>query len=82
MIPYGLDIPPELSQQIHKNKRLDIWLRGRNNTLSEIRFLTERLQKTSQFRSQNTIVLHPYGRFCNAYKFAGEKGRDGIVASR
>ena len=73
VIPYGLDIPSELSQQIHKNKRLDIWLHGRNNTLSEIRFLTERLQKASQFRPQNTIVLHPYGRFCNAYKFAGEK---------
>ena len=73
VIPYGLDIPSELSHQIHKNKRLDIWLHGRNNTLSEIRFLTERLKKTSQFRPQNTIVLHPYGRFCNAYKFAGEK---------
>ena len=73
VIPYGLDIPPESSQQINKNKRLDIWLHGRNNTLSEIRFLTERLKMTSQFRPQNTIVLHPYGRFCNAYKFAGEK---------
>ena len=73
VIPYGLDIPSELSHQIHKNMRLDIWLHGRNNTLSEIRFLTERLKKTSQFRPQDTIVLHPYGRFCNAYKFAGEK---------
>ena len=73
VIPYGLDIPSELSQQIHKKKRLDIWLHGRNNTLSEIRFLTERLQKASQFRPKNTIVLHPYGRFCNAYKFAGEE---------
>ena len=68
-----VDIPSELSHQIHKNMRLDIWLHGRNNTLSEIRFLTERLKKTSQFRPQDTIVLHPYGRFCNAYKFAGEK---------
>ena len=73
VIPYGLDIPSELSHQIHKNMRLDIWLHGRNNTLSEIRFLTERLKNTSQFRPQDTIVLHPYGRFCNAYKFAGEK---------
>ena len=73
VIPYGLDIPSELSHQIHKNMRLDIWLHGRNNTLSEIRFLTERLKKTSQFLTLDTIVLHPYGRFCNAYKFAGEK---------
>ena len=82
VIPYGLDIPSELSHQIHKNMRLDIWLHGRNNTLSEIRFLTERLKKTSQFRPQDTIVLHPYGRFCNAYKFTGGERRNGIVASR
>ena len=29
VIPYGLDIPPELPLQIHKNKRLDVWLHGK-----------------------------------------------------
>jgi S-formylglutathione hydrolase FrmB len=72
VIPYGIDIPKGFSPRMHKNWRLDIWLHGRNNMLSEVRFLTERQKKPSQFRPQDTIVLHPYGRFCNAYKFAGE----------
>ncbi len=72
VIPYGVDVPDNYNSSKRDRLRLDIWLHGRNNILSEIRFLTERLKRPSQFRPENTIVLHPYGRFCNAYKFAGE----------
>ena len=72
VIPYGVDIPQNFNPNRRGQLRLDIWLHGRNNILSEVRFLTERLKRPSQFRPPNTIVLHPYGRFCNAYKFAGE----------
>ena len=72
VIPYGVDVPKNFNPNRRGQMRLDIWLHGRNNILSEIRFLTERLKRSSQFRPGNTIVLHPYGRFCNAYKFAGE----------
>jgi hypothetical protein len=72
VIPYGVDVPENFNPKRRGQLRLDIWLRGRNNILSEVRFLTERLKRPSQFRPPNTIVLHPYGRYCNAYKFAGE----------
>jgi hypothetical protein len=72
VIPYGVDVPENFNPKVQGQLRLDIWLHGRNNILSEVRFLTERLKRASQFRPPNTIVLHPYGRFCNAYKFAGE----------
>ena len=72
VIPYGVDVPKNFNPNRRGQMRLDIWLHGRNNILSEVRFLTERLKRSSQFRPGNTIVLHPYGRFCNAYKFAGE----------
>lgn len=72
VIPYGLDIPDSYSPKLHPKWRLNVWLHGRNNTLSEVRFLNERLKKPSQFRPKDTIILHPYGRYCNAYKFAGE----------
>ena len=72
VIPYGVDVPDNYNSSKRGRLRLDIWLHGRNNILSEVRFLTERLKRPSQFRPENTIVLHPYGRFCNAYKFAGE----------
>jgi len=72
VIPYGVDVPENYNPNRRGQLRLDIWLHGRNNILSEVRFLTERLKRSSQFLPPNTIVLHPYGRFCNAYKFAGE----------
>ena len=70
--PYGLVVPEGFSPRVHKRWRCDIWLHGRNNQLSEIRFLADRLKNHGQFTPKDTIVLHPYGRFCNAYKFAGE----------
>jgi pimeloyl-ACP methyl ester carboxylesterase len=72
VIPYGLEVPASYHPEANKKWRLDIWLHGRNNTLSEVRFLTDRLNRISAFAPKDTIVLHPYGRFCNAYKFAGE----------
>src|SRR5262249_33607155 len=41
-------------------------------TLSEVNFLTERETRSGEFTPRDTIVLHLYGRFCNANKFAGE----------
>ena len=70
--PYGLVVPEGFSPRVHKRWRLDIWLHGRNNQLSEIRFLADRLKNRGQFTPKDTIILHPYGRFCNAFKFAGE----------
>ena len=72
VIPYGVEVPTNFNPRVHKKWRLDVWLRGRNNKLSEVRFLTERLNWKSPFTPKDTIVLHPYGRFCNAFKFAGE----------
>jgi pimeloyl-ACP methyl ester carboxylesterase len=52
--------------------RLDVWLHGRGDTATEIPFLTERLAKLGTFPSDEAITLHPFGRHCNAFKFAGE----------
>jgi dienelactone hydrolase len=39
---------------------------------SEVNFLEERRRQPGQFTPADTVVLHPYGRYCNAFKFAGE----------
>jgi dienelactone hydrolase len=67
--PYGIFVP-----EPHANlpKRLDIWLHGRGNKLTELSFLQEQKGKAGEFAPEGTLVLHPYGRFCNAFKFAGE----------
>lgn len=70
--PYGLVVPASYTPGSNKPHRLDFWFHGRGDKLSEISFISERESKAGEFTPQDTIVLHPYGRFCNAYKFAGE----------
>ena len=67
--PYGLVVPDDLPAT---GGRMDVWLHGRNDKLTELAFLAERMKSPGGFTPPRTLVLHPYGRFCNAYKFAGE----------
>ncbi|MEK6237874.1 MAG: hypothetical protein N2C14_24450, partial [Planctomycetales bacterium] len=68
--PYGLVIPEKLD--LSKPNKLIVWLHGRGNTLSEVNFIRQRQTKTGNMAPSNALVLHPYGRYCNAFKFAGE----------
>ncbi|MEY2409357.1 MAG: hypothetical protein QOF48_2027, partial [Verrucomicrobiota bacterium] len=52
--------------------RLDVWLHGRDDKLTELKFISDRLRSPGEFSPPDTLVLHPYGRFCNTFKFAGE----------
>ena len=52
--------------------RVDVWLHGRGDQMTELAFLQGRMKSPGEFTPPKTIVLHPYGRLCNAYKFAGE----------
>jgi hypothetical protein len=67
--PYGLVVPDDLPAD---GGRMDIWLHGRNDKLTELAFLADRMRSKGEFSPPKTLVLHPYGRFCNAFKFAGE----------
>ncbi|HLK69870.1 MAG TPA: prolyl oligopeptidase family serine peptidase [Bryobacteraceae bacterium] len=70
--PYGLVVPPSYSPAAAHRWRLDTWFHGRSETLSEVNFLADRMRNPGEFSPRDTIVLHLYGRFCNASKFAGE----------
>src|SRR5262245_2982851 len=70
--PYGLVVPASFSPNSPHRWRLDAWFHGRGETLSEVNFLSDRETKPGEFTPRDTIVLHLYGRFCNANKFAGE----------
>lgn len=67
--PYGIVVP---EPRADLPKRLDIWLHGRGNKLTELSFLSEQRGRPGEFAPEGTLVVHPYGRFCNAFKFAGE----------
>lgn len=70
--PYGLVVPASYAPEQSFRRRLDVWLHGRDNNLTELKFLSDRLKSTGDFAPADTFVLHPYGRYCNAFKFAGE----------
>lgn len=72
--PYGLVVPKSYKAGALKKHRLDFWFHGRGDTLSEVAFLRGRLNAKleNEFAPEDGFVLHPYGRFMNAYKFAGE----------
>src|SRR5581483_1131443 len=70
--PYGLVIPASYSLNLPRRWRLDLWFHGRNETLTQINFLADREKNMGEFAPRDAIVLHLYGRYCNASKFAGE----------
>ena len=70
--PYGLVVPPSYDARLPRSWRLDGWFHGRAETLSEVNFLSERMSRAGEFTPQDAFVVHLYGRYCNANKFAGE----------
>ena len=68
--PYGLVIPEKLD--LNQTSPLIVWLHGRGDKVSEVKFLHDRQTSPGQVAPPWAIVLHPYGRYCNAFKFAGE----------
>jgi len=70
--PYGLVIPASYNFDGTEKHRLDFWFHGRGEVLSEVNFINDRSRNVGQISPTNTIVVHPYGRYCNANKLAGE----------
>src|SRR5579872_3781848 len=70
--PYGLVIPDTYQADGKALANLNLWFHGRGETLTELAFLSDRMRNRGDFSPENTIVLHLYGRYCNANKFAGE----------
>lgn len=69
--PYGLVVPTDLPAPPYP---MEVWLLGRGEKRTELAFLEERENPKQEpgLLSQDTITVVPYGRFCNATKFAGE----------
>lgn len=70
--PYGLVIPSSYQANTLGRYRIDFWFHGRGEKLSELAFISERSSRTGEFAPPDAFVLHPYGRYCNGSRFAGE----------
>lgn len=71
--PYALVIPETLD--LSKPVPLYIWLHGRGDKQCDLQFISQFLdpaKKPGPLLPDNAIVLHPFGRYCNGYKSAGE----------
>jgi hypothetical protein len=70
--PYGMVIPEDWKPGEKTPRRLDFWCHGRGETLSELDFINQRLTNKGEYTPAGAFVLHLYGRYCCANKFAGE----------
>ncbi len=70
--PYGLEIAENYNFEHPSPVRCDIWFHGRGERSMELHFISQRARSYGQYRLNDGIVLHPYGRYSNAFKFAGE----------
>jgi len=70
--PYALVVPADWKRHSGPARRLDVVLAGRNEKRTELAFIAEHEKGPGEIVPPGAIVLHPYGRFCNATKFAGE----------
>jgi hypothetical protein len=71
--PYALVIPEKLD--LSQPVPLYIWLHGRGDKQCDLQFISQFLdpaKKPGPLLPDNAIVLHPFGRYCNGYKSAGE----------
>ncbi|MBY0232466.1 MAG: hypothetical protein K2W96_24575 [Gemmataceae bacterium] len=70
--PYGLVVPRGYDPDRDRPYRLDVWLHGRFENTTELRFIDQRMRNAGEFAPRGAFVLHPFGRFSNAFKLAGE----------
>lgn len=72
--PYGAEIPAGLNYGAgRKPVPMWIWLHGRSDTGTDLHFIADKMKgKGGPFKPANAIVIHPFGRYCNGWKSAGE----------
>ena len=68
--PYGV-VTSKFGDRIN-TPRADIWCRGRSEKGLELQFIATRMTNSDPTPEPGTIMIHPFGRYCNANKLAGE----------
>lgn len=69
MQPYGLWIDPNADPA---KAPVYVWLHGRADKQTDLQFIQEREKSKGKITPPGSVVIHPFGRYCNGFKFAGE----------
>jgi hypothetical protein len=75
--PYMLAMPKNYHPAAAKQYRVDIFCHGRDEKLTDLNFISGKPPAASE----DHFVVHPYGRYCVANKFAGERDLFEILES-
>jgi hypothetical protein len=70
--PYWIVVPKDYDFAAKTEHRLDFWWHGRGEMLSEASFMANPQGASGIIPAPGALILHPYGRYCNANKLAGE----------
>ena len=57
--PYGLVVPENWDAAVSFPFPMDVWLHGRDNRLTELKFIEQRQRSAGTFAPANTLVIHP-----------------------
>ena len=66
--PYGIVCPGPFTEGM----RADVWCRGRSERGLEVQFINSRMTSPYPEPAPGVMMIHPFGRYCNANKLAGE----------
>lgn len=70
--PYAVTFPRDYGKDPHTRWRVDVLLHGRDNSLSEVKFLHQHSGLKAAATDQPYVLLEIFGRGNNAYRWAGE----------
>jgi hypothetical protein len=70
--PYWLVVPADYDFKGASKHRLDFWWHGRYENTVESDFMANAPNASGIIPAPGALILHPFGRFSNANKFAGE----------
>ncbi len=70
--PYGVVSSAREPMTTGAGMRTDVWCRGRSEKGLELQFISARLTNSDPQPAPGVLMIHPFGRYCNANKLAGE----------
>jgi hypothetical protein len=70
--PFAVTYPIDFGKDAKKQWRIDVELHGRDNSLTEVKFLHAHNGERAVPKEQDFVKINIYGRGNNAYRWAGE----------